>query len=531
MASLIQGRRSPEVTPVNLLLCALPLVLCAGHSPASQAQVTVEGGTLRLLSGERLVAQTPVEKLLWVMYSETPDRWRAQSWAPLAADAITARVTGDEVVLSADHFGGRDIAMTARGEVGAGEVLWRLDVRNHSGGTVVAVPGPDLRNLEIVEGGVLYIPNRPGHRLPDPWTHLATRGSIGYPVPASMQYLTYAGPSGGVALHCHDSSMAYKLFAYGGPERELAVLQFPFIEPGEAWRSGPVVWQVLNSDWHQAADRYRRWFRSWARRPQISPQLRSFPAWGGTVVKSRPVDDPNVRDVLKRQETGTYAGALEQIRQIHEWGFRGTHLVGWFGQGHDTTYPDYDPAPDMGGVEGLKNLIEESHRMGMGITLYLNARLANLTNPTFQANPWWRTMMGNGEVWREGYGDQQFALLCPSVRQWQEHLTRVVETVAGEYHGDGVQLDQIGAASSVLCFDRTHGHRTPATAWPEGYTAMLRMIRAKAGPCDRISGSGSRGPGRVRGSMWTSRRAASGPTCPGPPASPIYIATRCPSTC
>jgi hypothetical protein len=464
------------------ILCLLLGSAMGAHAEPAGLTLTVEQGTLRLSDGARVVAQAPVASLLGVMYSETPSRWEAQTWAPLAPDAVAAQVGGDLVRLQVDSFGGKPICLTATGQISQArrEVLWRLELHNGATGTVVGVSGPRLAGLGELEGASLYIPNRSGHRLPDPWTHLTARGSVGYPVPASMQYLVYANDTSGVAFHVQDAGMSYKLFTYGGPEHELGVLQFPFVEPGQDWHSGGVLWQVLDGDWHQAADRYRRWFRAWARRPQLSPQLRRFPTWGGTVVKSRPVDDPNVRDVLKRQETGTYAGALEQIKQLHAGGFGGTHLVGWFGQGHDTTYPDFDPAPDMGGEEGLKDLIRQAHDMGMGITLYLNARLANLTNPTYLAHPQWRALEGNGAQWREGYGDQQFALLCPAVRGWQEHLTAVVERVAGEYKGDGVQLDQIGAATSVLCFDPSHGHRTPATAWAEGYRAMLRMIRAAA---------------------------------------------------
>ncbi len=444
-------------------------------------QAGPSGTDISLSLAHRTLARWSGAPLVTILYSEEPDIWKAQSWVELQPERVRVSSTRSRVTMQAAAFGGKPVQLQAIGALVAGEVRWTVRVWNRSAGTVVGVVGPGLRGVLDVAGGSLYIPDRPGQRLADPWKALVgERRSIAYPVPASMQYVTYAGPAGGVALHILDRAMTFKHFAYGGPERELTVYQYPFIPPGRSRTLPTVMWQPLESDWHEAADRYRRWFDSWAAKPRISPQVRAYPIMGGTVVRSRPVDDPHLKDVTRAMETGTYAGALEQARQLKAGGFDGTELVGWFGQGHDTTYPDHMPSDAMGGVEGLKRTLRTMREIGMIGVLYLNARLAAVGSPTLARHPEWEVRQEGDKRWIEQYGDGRFVVLCPSAPGWQAHLREEALRAVREYGTDGVQLDQIGAASSMLCFDRRHGHSTPATAWGEGYPRLLRDLQRDA---------------------------------------------------
>ncbi len=465
------------------------VMLLAGAVHAAPPALSLTGERLTFAAGD-LSCASAASRLLTVYWADTPDIWAARAWIELPADAaaVTAR-QGPEpgrVEVAFGSFGGKPIRARLVGvlNAGAGEVRWALSVRNETQGTLVGVAGPILREISDLPGGILYYPDRPGQLLRDPWKVLAGgTTSMAYPVPASMQYLVYVGArssGSGVAYHVLDRGMVYKLFAWGGPEREMRVLQFPFLAPGQAWRSPPILWQAVPGDWHVAADRYREWFQTWAKRPATSPQVKRLPTFGGIVIKARPRDDPNIRDVRKEQEFGTYDRALTECLRLGKAGFQGMHLVGWFGQGHDTTYPDFDPSPAMGGEEGLKRLVDGMHQAHMLVTFYLNARLANVHGPALAAHPEWKVLEGVGPQWREKYGDQEFQVLCPASRGFEEKMRREVLRVARDYHGDGVQLDQVGAASTLLCFDRTHGHRTPATAWAEGYSEMLADLRDSA---------------------------------------------------
>ncbi len=425
--------------------------------------------------------QLAAHPLFSLYFSDTPDIWKAESWREITAE--DAKVTSERhgVKYAAGRFSGLAIECTAVGKYVGNELRWSVQLSNHSQGVVVGIVGPILREIPDVPAGALYIPDRPGQKLDNPWTALAAeRKAINYPVPASMQYLAYAGSKGGVAYHVFDRDMVLKQFRFGGPDREMSACQYPFVRPGCDWKSPLIMWQSLDSDWHEAADRYRAWFNTIASRPLISERVKSYPIMGGTVVLSRPVDDANLHDVMKRQEVGAYAAALEQARSLKQGGYQGTQLVGWFGQGHDTTYPDHLPSDVMGGRNGLIAALKGMRDIGSIPGLYLNARLANVTSTTFLAHPDWEVRMGNGQKYSEQYGNQKFALMCPGSSEWRAHLKGEVLRCVGEYGAEVVQLDQIGAASSVLCFNPNHGHKTPATAWGEGYPALLKEVQAEA---------------------------------------------------
>lgn len=457
---------------------ALLLVLSEVSLGASPC-LTGDGPVLELQTGDTMLGKVDLLRKLAVLYSEDPSIWSATTWREIAPDRIAVTRSGHRVCALVPSFGGLPIRLEARFEPSPDRsIVVQVRLWNRSPGVVVGLRGPGLSSVANLPGGALLIPNRPGHRLANPWLHYSSQPvSMEYPVPASMQYMAYVGDESGVALHVRDKAMVYKHFIFAGPDREMTVLQYPFVTPGGRWQSPPIMLQALDS-WRQAADLYREWFESWASAPRISPVVRAMPTLPGTVIKARPIDDPYLKDVTKAQEVHTFAAALEQARGYHSSGLDGVHLVGWFGQGHDTTYPDHRPAEEMGGESGLIEYIRALHGMDMLAVLYLNARLANVMSPTYLAHPDWRALTQTGLPREERLGGETFHVMCPGCRGYQDHLIAEVRRVAETYRGDGVQLDQIGAAWSVLCFDQSHGHRTPATAWAEGHTALLRRLRA-----------------------------------------------------
>lgn len=435
---------------------------------------------MELLDGSRVIARRSEGPPIAINYSNEPDIWKAQTWRRLLPDAVKVERHSKEIDFVIPSFGGKTIRATLSARPNGDEIDWNISIHNKSHGTVVGVIGPALRQVATVPNGYIYFPDRPGQRLAAPWQRLHSgAASLVYPVPASMQFLIYADRTWGVSYQVWDKEMVYKKLIFGGPSRELSVEQYPFIPPRGIWRSPVICWQILNRGWRQAARRYGRWFHSWAAKPQVSPEVKSFPVMGGIVVLARPVSDPTLHDVTKKMQVGTYDAALKKAAELRKAGFQGAHLIGWFGQGHDSTYPDYYPTARMGGEKGLLHLVNGMHRLGMLVTLYLNARLANVTSPTYLAHPGWAVELPGGGVVHENYGEN-FVVLCPASKGFQDDLISTVDRIAKVYHGDGVQLDQIGAASSFLCFNPKHGHSTPATAWAQGYTEMLKRIRSAA---------------------------------------------------
>jgi hypothetical protein len=70
--------------------------------------------------------------------------------------------------------------------------------------------------------------------------------------------------------------------------------------------------------------------------------------------------------------------------------------------------------------------------------------------------------------------------MCPSAPRWQDQLDATAmraRTLAPAGAGAvGIYWDQLEEMPSVLCYDRTHGHATPASAFPDGYRALLTRL-------------------------------------------------------
>ena len=387
---------------------------------------------------------------------------------------------GQRFVLSISSFGG----LAVRGEAACeldearGELRWTMKIGNDAPGTVVGVIGPCLRNVQDLPGGVLAIPNRPGHRIRDPWKTLAASVQhLEYPVPASMQYMAYSSSIGGIAVHVLDREMVYKQLAFGGAGRQMTFIQYPFVAHGGQWTSPSVVWQVLSQDWHQAADRYRAWFRSWAEKPQVSRRLAACPWSPRWVLCARPKDDPVLKDVLKSMELRTVRGGARESPGVLAGGLRRSPPGGmvWAGARHHVSGPRAGRGDGWrgGAFEARRRAPREPSARGLLPQCASAQRHQQVVSVASRVG-----MLTQDGPRREPISTEVFHVACPASPGYQCHLENEVLRVASRYGGDGVQLDQIGAAWSVLCFDKSHGHRTPATAWAEGYTHMLKEVRS-----------------------------------------------------
>ncbi len=171
-------------------------------------------------------------------------------------------------------------------------------------------------------------------------------------------------------------------------------------------------------------------------------------------------------------------------------------VAGWLHNGHDTFYPEYKPIEDLGGKKALVDAVNKVHAMGASINAYVNARLASIDTKTYQKNgkKWAVSIKAPGlgvnqiefaelhENWntaweRDRRSEGWFAVMCPSVKEWQDHLVKACVRVVKDYHFDGIFLDQPGSYWAELCYNKNHAHATPATAWGPGYLELFRRIR------------------------------------------------------
>lgn len=250
--------------------------------------------------------------------------------------------------------------------------------------------------------------------------------------------------------------------------------------PGEA------VWQLLRGDWFDAALVYRAWARADAHWfPSLGPEGRAdTPAW--------------MRELCAWAMTGGAPDAC--VPAVLE--FRralgvpvGFHWYSWHQIPFDNDYPHYFPTR-----EGFRAGVAQLHAGGVAVMPYINGRLwdtrdrgagdfefAQLARPA-------ATKDARGEPIVESYGSQEtngepvrLAVMCPATRLWRERQQTIVRRLLQEEGVQGVYLDQIAAAKSVLCFDPAHGHPLGGGHWwnQEGYWPMLDGIR-RAKPAETM---------------------------------------------
>jgi hypothetical protein len=137
----------------------------------------------------------------------------------------------------------------------------------------------------------------------------------------------------------------------------------------------------------------------------------------------------------------------------------------------------------------------------MKAIFYVNVHIADMESKWFNKKGYNSDKIGmdcaikkpNGDVWFERYpgtSRQTFVAQCPITKEWSAAAVRAMRTVM-ELGADGIYFDELMTMPAMLCYDRSHGHKTPATAFNEGYrkffTKVYKMIK-KYRPNDFICG-------------------------------------------
>jgi hypothetical protein len=249
-------------------------------------------------------------------------------------------------------------------------------------------------------------------------------------------------------------------------------------QPGNRFAlSGTAVWQAFSGDWFDAAQIYRRWVRAEARWfPQLSSAGREdTPLW--------------MRELCAWAQTGGDARqCVEPVRQFAEFlGVpAGFHWYSWHRNPFDNDYPHYFPTTD-GFTEGVARLQDAQ----VHVMPYINGRLWDTRDRGVEDFEFSRralpaaTKNEKGEPFTESYGSKEsdgssvkLAVMCPATTLWQDEVRSIVLQLFNDHHVHGVYIDQIAAASPVLCMDPQHGHPLGGGAWwNEGYWQMLDKIR------------------------------------------------------
>ena len=285
----------------------------------------------------------------------------------------------------------------------------------------------------------------------------------------------------GIYLTARDPEMKFKdihVYSKGEycPGVGIGILHNTCLTKG-AWESPECILAFHEGDWHWAADQYHRMRDSYSRPVLTEP---SRPDWFEKSPGLAAHYDFRYQDggVIHR-----FADIPALYRKAETWGLDHLLISGWNEDGFDWGFPHYAPDVELGGPEGLKKAVEEVHKMGGRISLYLNSRLCNMAFPEQKRRVEESAVMKRGgklHIEAYGAGDSRFATLCMSESKWRRDFANDVRYILQEIGADGVYLDQFAMAAGMTCYHPGHReHAGNPAAWNQGYEKLLDIIRAE----------------------------------------------------
>lgn len=310
--------------------------------------------------------------------------------------------------------------------------------------------------------------------------------SESYPTPISMQTVILYDNNHCVSYTVKDENAEYKNFFYKSCVNKSATVWtelMPFIEPMQQKQLAPIVISCFDDgDWTKASDHYKDYLTEigWYKKPNDA--VNSFTGANGW--------DLNVylNNYLTKYVASAPAKTSQTLQTSMKLILRRTGLdymwmTGWHDGGFDTYYPDYSFSESMGGEIGFMQGIQELHNEGGKALVYLNGHMSDIKSKWYSAKNDDGITNGeacairkpDGSVYEETYptsGDAQDVAVCPGAKEFQNAVIEAAKKVRAN-GADAIYIDQISEMRSYLCFDKSHGHSTPATAYYEGYSKML----------------------------------------------------------
>ena len=334
-----------------------------------------------------------------------------------------------------------------------------LDIEAHGGGAESEAP-------------VVYCPDGLGRRYTTRQV-FGPRREFAYPSRlATMQWLTFTTPAGGLYFASHDEKCAAKTFAIAegrGAGYDVSLMHRPYCAPGASWDAPTTVVMSYRGSWHTAARHYRQWVASWLDVMDRPQWAQNSTGWLLAILKQQNGDLMwNYRDLDRLAD-------LAEARGLDTLG-----LFGWAHGGHDREYPDYIPDPSMGGPQTLRESIARVRRRGLHVILYANGQLIDSATEFYRLQGT-QTMVADrsGKPLIQMYNKFKststplFVTACTAAPVWRQRLMKLAQQ-AHDLGADGILYDQLGGVGPKECFESRHGHSTPAAS--EDRFDLIRQI-------------------------------------------------------
>lgn len=345
---------------------------------------------------------------------------------------------------------------------------------------------------------VLYAPETLGSRIPDPhgWTkqshteykhgdNVNVIHAFRYPGQLSMPWMVME--SGGQSLYLGVHSDVWRKFSFvmeTEPRQAaeeyfiLGVCSYPAVLPGECLTYDGFTAALFDGDWREGADFYRAWAdRSWLAPMKKKENICHLHGWQRIICRSQ------YGDIYY-----TYRDLPRVYREGVPYGLTMLLVFGWWQEGMDNGYPNYQPDEALGGWEALQAAIAEIQAMGGRVILYANGHLIDratdyykeeghrYTAKTIEGDEYieWYGFSETGTMLRMGH--KTFTMACFGAQEWCDKVEQI-EKRHLDLGSDGTFFDQMGC-NFYLCFDKSHSHGNRVDEEPALRLACVKRLKA-----------------------------------------------------
>jgi alpha-galactosidase len=137
--------------------------------------------------------------------------------------------------------------------------------------------------------------------------------------------------------------------------------------------------------------------------------------------------------------------------------------AGWFNNQGDWM-PNPDPRAFPGGEEQLKDVIQEIHRQGFEVMLWISFLTADPGSEVDKQHPEWMIQKPDGQNHLDRWSGHT---MCPSLPEVQEYHRQLARRLVEEYGADAFKID--GMYTCPPCYNAGHQHSNPNQSCEDFY--------------------------------------------------------------
>ena len=390
-----------------------------------------------------------------------------------------------------------------------GELDFVAEIQNNSALRVneLQYPVAEFRSLAgDFEKDTLYAPSGLGLRVANPLAYAQKAHTeyksadyknvwrfFRYPGEMSMPWLGIQSGGHYLAMsRCDAEACHITTLALGTGRREektprliMAICSYPAVVSGETLTFFHYRILLSDKDWRDAADAYRRW----ANETWLSSLVDDT---GRLVTKESIRHMHGWQRIILKHQYGEVFHTYADLPRIYEEGAKyGIHMIllfGWWREGMDNGYPNYQPDNELGGAEGLREAIRQINQKGGQVVLYANGQLIDTATDYYKTEGWKYTKKNiEKSEYREAYyfannGSllklsklKTFCVGCFGSEGWKDQLIEIKDKHLA-LGSNGTFFDQFSCCF-YLCFDESHDHGNRIDLDPQLRVEIIQRIR------------------------------------------------------